>query len=544
MEHLEGESLIIRADASVQIGIGHLMRCLALAQAWKDAGGRVIFITACQNEGLLQRLQEENFDIHLLAHPYPDDGDWDYTKDIVATHLNAWVVLDGYHFDEVYQQWVKEAGHRFLVIDDMAHLKHYYADIVLNQNLDAEQLQYSCEPYTSLLLGTRYVLLRREFLAWKDWQRKIPKVARRMLVTLGGGDPQNYTLKVIQALQRVNVPDLAIKVVIGASNPHTEVLEAAARQSRIPIRLIRNAQNMPELMAWADVAIPGFGVTCWELAYMGLPTLVVVLASNQEVNARALEGSGIALSFNLKSDPVSTQTSLLQDLLTNRRMLTAMSRMGRVIVDGRGAQRVLESFRDKNMAFIQASNKIYLTNPSKESQGENRGFKVVFLGGKQAGCVGLLAAIAAGCRIQGVVVYDSIVENLAISLGVPTFASIKQPEVERLFSESDLLVSVHSREIVPKKLLELPHFGGINVHPCLYRYKGSSPVARLLQDGCTRASVGVHRMTENVDEGEVLAEEFVDVAGKQSVEEVYNVLYPFYALALLKALRVLETSGV
>jgi len=541
MEHLEGERLVTRADASTQIGTGHLMRCLALAQAWKDAGGEVTFITVCQNEELLQRLREEEFDVHVLAHSYPDPGDWNYTKGILAASPNAWVVLDGYHFDEIYQQLIKETEHRLLAIDDMAHLRHYYADIVLNQNLGAEQLHYSCEPYTRLLLGTRYVLLRKEFLAWRGWKREIPEVARRVLVTIGGSDPKNVTLKVIQTLQEVGVPDLEAIVVIGASNPHTEVLETAAKQSRIPVDLVRNAKNMPELMSQADVATSGLGVTCWELAHMGVPMLVVAQVPNQEVNTKALEGSGIALSLNMKNAP-SSALSVLQDLLTNKQVRTAMSQIGRAFVDGQGVQRILESLRDRAEASIRVSHKTAFINPSEEHQRENQGLKVVFLGGRQAGCVGLLAVIAAGHRIQGVVVYDSIVETLAARLGLPTFASIKQPEVERLLSDSDLLVSVHCREIVPKKLLELPHLGGINVHPCLYRYKGSNPIDRLLQDGCTRASVGVHRMTESVDEGEVLAEEFVDVAGKRSVDEVYNVLYPFYASVLLKALRILETS--
>ncbi|MGB8707614.1 MAG: formyltransferase family protein [Dehalococcoidia bacterium] len=181
-----------------------------------------------------------------------------------------------------------------------------------------------------------------------------------------------------------------------------------------------------------------------------------------------------------------------------------------------------------------------LTNESTVRQSKNQGLKVFFLGGKQVGCIGLLTLAAAGCRIQGVIAYDSAVLNLATMLHMPTFSSIKQSEVENLLSQSDLLVSVHGREIVPKKLLELPCLGSINVHPCLYRYKGANPIGRLLQDGCTRASVGVHRMTENIDEGEVLVEEFMDITGRKSVEEVYNVLYPFYAVALLKAIGTLS----
>ena len=336
------EHLVIRADASTQIGTGHLMRCLALAQAWKDASGKVTFITACQTEGLLEQLQNEEFGLHLLAHPYPDPGDWDFTKDILAAHPNAWVVLDGYHFDEVYQQWAKEAGHRLLVIDDMAHLKHYYADIVLNQNLNAERLHYSCEPYTRLLLGTHYVLLRREFLAWRDWRREIPEVAQRVLVTLGGGDPENHTLKVIQALQEVDVPGLEATVVIGACNPHANGLEATIRRSRIPVRLVHNAQNVPELMAWADVAISSSGTTVWELLSLVTPILVVVLAGNQRHIAEQIESRGAGKSLGREGNITTKSLAKAINLLLEDSELRAkMSKNARQMVDGQGARRVV-----------------------------------------------------------------------------------------------------------------------------------------------------------------------------------------------------------
>lgn len=346
MAHLKGKQLIIRADASTQIGTGHLMRCLALAQAWKDARGQVVFITACQNEGLLQRLREEKFDVHVLGHPYPDSSDWDYTKNILAACPSAWVVLDGYHFDEVYQQRFKEAGHRLLVIDDMAHLKHYYADIVLNQNLHAEQLHYPCEPYTRLLLGTRYVLLRREFLGWKDWKREIPEIARRVLVTLGGGDPENYTLKVIQALQKVDVSGLEATVVIGATNRHEDKLEKAVRKSSIPIRLVRNAENMPELMAWADVAVSAAGSTVWELMFMGVPAILVSVADNQKQIAESAETAAVAIHVNPKSAGWTKKIAEeLQMSALDAKVRSTFSYEGRSLVDGVGRTRIVQSIQ-------------------------------------------------------------------------------------------------------------------------------------------------------------------------------------------------------
>jgi len=338
------ERLVIRADASTEVGTGHVMRCLALGQAWKDAGGNVVFVTACQSEGLLQRLREEGFEVHSLSQSYPDQSDWDHTKRILVEHPDAWMVLDGYHFDEVYQRHVKETGNRLLVIDDMAHLDHYYADVVLNQNLHAEQLHYDCEPCSQLLLGTRYVLLRREFLAWKDWKRDIPDVARQILVTLGGSDPQNHTLKVMQALQEVYVPRLEVAVVIGASNPHADILQAAAKRSRIAVRLIHNADNMPELMAWADVAVSGGGTTAWELLFMGTPALFLTLANNQRYTGEYIEGHGLGKHLD-QAGHMSTEllTQTLASLLKDSGLRARISQEARRIVNGQGAQQVVRS---------------------------------------------------------------------------------------------------------------------------------------------------------------------------------------------------------
>jgi UDP-2,4-diacetamido-2,4,6-trideoxy-beta-L-altropyranose hydrolase len=339
------QHLLIRVDASTEIGTGHLMRCLALAQAWKDGGNKVTFITNCQSEGLLQRLREEEFSLHVLAGSHPDPKDWGDTKGILAGYPDAWVVLDNYYFDETYQQRVKEAGHQLLVIDDMAHLKHYYADIVLNQNLHAEQLHYSCEPYTRLLLGTRYVLLRREFLAWRGWKREIPEIARRVLVTLGGVDLENHTLKVIQTLQRVDVTGLEATVVIGAGNPHADELEAAARQGRLPIQLVRDARDMPPLMAWADMAVSTAGTTVWESAFMGVPTIVAITTPTEELLVSGLEKYRLFLSVGWLSQlSVNQLAEDLSRLIHGKRTRSDMSVLGQRLVDGSGCDSILKHF--------------------------------------------------------------------------------------------------------------------------------------------------------------------------------------------------------
>jgi len=339
-----GHSLLIRADANTQIGAGHFMRCLALAQGWQDRGGKVVFVTACENKGLRERLAQEGLEVTPVEQPHPDPADWETTSKALKEHSGAWTVLDGYHFDSSYQCRIKETGHPLLVIDDMAHLERYYADVILNQNLHASKLLYECESDTELLMGTRYALLRREFLQWPGRRREVGETAHKVLVTMGASDPDDVTSKVIHALDRVDQQRLEATVVVGASNPHGEAVRAAGGSSRHSVRLVRNTDDMPELMAWADFAISAAGSTCWELAFMGVPSVLLVLAENQRRVADGLAKVGAAV--NLGPPNGYTEEQLAEELRTwlvdYGEVADKMTSRGRRLVDGLGTTRVVE----------------------------------------------------------------------------------------------------------------------------------------------------------------------------------------------------------
>ncbi|NYT09583.1 MAG: UDP-2,4-diacetamido-2,4,6-trideoxy-beta-L-altropyranose hydrolase [Methanosarcinales archaeon] len=337
--------LLIRADGSTRIGTGHVMRCLALAQAWQDSGGRPIFAMSMEAPALEDRLTSEGMEVvHISAEPgSPEDAEM--TADLAKKMVAGWVVADGYHFGSDYQRVIKESGLRLLFIDDNGHADHYYADIVLNQNLHAnEDLYRNREPYTKLLLGTQYVLLRREFWPWRGWKRDIPEVARKVLVTLGGSDPDNVTLKVIQALQQVE--QLETVVVIGGSNLHYEAL-LSALECKGSMDLKKDIKNMPELLTWADLAISSAGTTTWELAFMGLPSLLIILAENQVKVAEQLESLGIAM--NLGQHHLLNAPGIIREVFTllfDVDLRASMAELGRRAVDGFGAARVLNALSE------------------------------------------------------------------------------------------------------------------------------------------------------------------------------------------------------
>jgi len=344
--------LLIRADASTQIGSGHVMRCLALAQAWQDQGGSVAFV-ADVPETLHTRLGAEGMTVYALSAAAGSDADAHQLSDLARQINTRHVVVDGYQFGADYQRWLKGAGLRLLVLDDNGEAQHYHADLVLNQNIHASETFYvSRESYTRLLLGTRYALLRREFWSWRGWQRDIPDVARKVLVTMGGSDPDNVTLTVLRALEQVQLSNLHVKVVVGGSNPHYEMLQTTARHSLHRVELARDVNDMPARMAWADVAVSAGGSTCWELAFLGLPGAIIILTENQRAASEhlAAQNAAVNLGWHTDLDAVSIAARLTA-LMIGADQRRAMSAQCRELVDSHGGERVVKALRQSPLSL-------------------------------------------------------------------------------------------------------------------------------------------------------------------------------------------------
>jgi UDP-2,4-diacetamido-2,4,6-trideoxy-beta-L-altropyranose hydrolase len=340
--------LLLRADANQARGAGHVMRCLALAEAWERRDGRATLLSCRPNPVLCQRTKALGIGLTEIPLPHPDGSDL-RAACIVLEELSRddtelpWVVLDGYHFDTIYQSLLRSAGCRLMVIDDTAHLLRYDADIILNPGLSAQQFAYTCSPDTLLLLGTRFALLRSEFHRWHGVSRDCPEVARKILVTLGGSDADNATLKIIEALEQISTPDLEVRIVVGPLNPHLAELQSRTDSVSSRIHLQSDVTDIASLMAWADLAVACAGTTSWELAFMKVPTLVVTVNENQSQVARAVDEFGTARSLGSPSDldPDQLAEAILR-LMHDQGARQQMSEKGRIVVDGKGAERILE----------------------------------------------------------------------------------------------------------------------------------------------------------------------------------------------------------
>ncbi len=337
-------NLLIRADANTQIGMGHLMRCQVLACEWKARGGDVTFVAACNNETIKRNLSKSGFTVISLDLPYPNPQDLELLQSVYSSTPIDWVIVDGYNFDQSYHRRILRDGQRLLIVDDMAHLPHYSATTLLNQNLHASNLNYCVEKETRLLLGSRYVLLRDGFLVYRDWKRNFPSRANRILVTLGGSDPENATLRIVKGLAKAQTADrdLIIRVIAGPANPHIDALRRALSTLPLQITLLAGVEDMPEQLAWADIGFLAGGSTCWEACYMGLPIIATVLADNQEAILESLSDMGCAINMGRGEDlfesTIATSIAMLCDDADKRQ---SMSEAGRSLVDDLGAQRVI-----------------------------------------------------------------------------------------------------------------------------------------------------------------------------------------------------------
>ncbi len=336
--------LLIRADATTQMGTGHLMRCLALAQAAKRQGRMVHFAIFACPVPLQRRLMDEGFKLHcLLGCDLGSLLDAQKTVRFAEQLQCDWICVDGYQFGSEYQQYLKTSGCRSLFLDDYGHASFYYTDLILNQNLSAQTNFYqNRNTNTSLLLGIRYTLLREEFWRWRGWQRQIPTVANHLLITLGGSDPNNVTSWILDALQNIPNQTFKITVIIGNSNPHRSVLIEQVKHSIHEIDLVFDATDMSSYLVNADLAISAGGGTTWELAFLGLPSLIVPLADNQSAIAQALHDQGIAISVGVASElNVHQFINRLQQLSNDPEQRQIMSQKGQALIDGEGVDRVV-----------------------------------------------------------------------------------------------------------------------------------------------------------------------------------------------------------
>lgn len=346
--------LAIRAVAGSVIGGGHVMRCLALAEAWAAAGGRPAFLVSDIGTGLEDRLRAAGFSVIQLASAGEAGGAADL-KATLATlaangHPACWVCLDGYALGPEYQSAVRSAGHPLIVIDDTAHQPVYHTDVLLNQNIEAAGMSYVCAPEPIRLMGSAFALIRSEFIANTRTEREHRVRQPHILVTCGTGDSVNLTLKVFRDLDAARVSIAELVLVLGGLNPHFEEITEAVAVSRLaPVtRIVRNPPSICPFMTEADLAIAAAGSTSLELCYMGVPTLFIQAADNQIGIGSGLARRGAAIDLGHYAALTPGDIAKGVEGLSDPQRRAALSARARKVVDGMGRGRVVRTLRARS----------------------------------------------------------------------------------------------------------------------------------------------------------------------------------------------------
>lgn len=323
----------IRADASVALGSGHVMRCLTLAQALRRQGAQVLFLCRRLPGHMGETIRQQGFELRWLGAESAR-GDQQVRRGRPLDLL----VVDHYGLDRRWEEAMRPCARAILVIDDLADREHT-CDLLLDQNL-LPGLQHRYQgllpPGCRQLLGPGYALLRENF--YREALRPRPRRdIRRLLVFFGGSDPANLTGR---ALREIAETSLGADVVIGAGNPHRADIQALCGSSGGHWTLHVQTERMPELMAGADLALGAGGSSHWERCVLGLPALVVTVADNQVTTTRLLQEQGACWWLGDKDS--LPEGSFRQALVTLRRypeMLTAMSGAARKVVPVDGGTR-------------------------------------------------------------------------------------------------------------------------------------------------------------------------------------------------------------
>ena len=371
------KNLIIRTDASIQIGTGHIMRCLTLADELRGRGAEVIFICREFDGNLCGYIEEKGYIAYRL--PVSNKQEHDVEGSLKhATWLGAgwqtdagqveeiikgldtpldWLVVDHYALDERWEGYLRLYVKKIMVIDDLADRAHD-CDLLLDQNF-YENLESRYDKLApsrcKKLLGPKYALLRPEFSEARKNLRKRDGHVKRIMIFFGGSDPTNETAKALEAIRVLNRLDIAVDVVVGAFNPHRKIIKRIA--SGLPDCTCHfKVNDMAALMTGTDLAIGAGGTTVWERCALALPSLVASVAENQEKTVSDMAESGYLL-FLGRSEEVSVDSlyHALEIAIQSPWLLISFARKTQSLVDDKGAKRVAQEIIPSDITLRMAT---------------------------------------------------------------------------------------------------------------------------------------------------------------------------------------------
>lgn len=305
------KKVIIRTDASTKIGSGHVMRCLTVAHNLKKHDCHVLFWMEPLQGNLIDYVKEQGF------------------KTIRQAEQAYLYIIDNYGIDETWERKHRSFAKKIMVIDDLANRAHD-CDLLLDQNVvpNYEKRYDRLVPEQTIkLLGPNYLIMRDEFIEARQHLQNRDGQVNRLLVFMGGSDPTNETLKVLEALKQTKSSFQQVDVVVGNGNIHKKEIEKICKEQNLQYHC--QIDYMARLMQQADFSIGAGGLTTWERCYVGLPSSSTIVAENQMVTTEYAEELGAVWNLGWHEQvTVETYLSLLDSLQTNNKGIIQLSKKG------------------------------------------------------------------------------------------------------------------------------------------------------------------------------------------------------------------------
>jgi len=298
--------VVFRVEGEPNIGLGHVMRCMALAQRLVKQGHVVTFFMSQGSQHFCRNRADWEGEILTIAGMDKQlEAEWLVGE--CSDMQVDWLVLDGYQFDQTYRHALQSNAFKLAVFDDMNNSGALYADMVINGAPNAALHSYQLSaPNALLALGQGYQVLRQEFLQLANW-----KWSNRKSLTLmfGGSDPKKLTIKVLQSLRKMNV-SMPITVITGAAYAGLHDLGDLIKTSELDITHLHDCQNIATVLLNTRLALSAAGASQFELLACATPSILVVVADNQQSASQDAASQGwcqTVYSDDLNADELAIQ---------------------------------------------------------------------------------------------------------------------------------------------------------------------------------------------------------------------------------------------
>lgn len=367
MLNINASNYLFRVDSSNQIGSGHVIRCLTLAQGLRNNGANCTFLSRNLDGNINHLICKKDFQLIELPRPIIQYKNYDYNIEHSAWSEVSWeqdaeetincikknnfnkLVVDHYAFSHSWETRVSKYIKDVIVIDDLGDREHF-CNYLLDQNLGSSHSKYlnlipkDCKT----LIGTEYALIRPEFIEHRNESidRNRSESSKRILINFGGGDPKNYISKILKSISVYKISTvIKIDIILGAINYNLDECYNLAKLIPNEINFFHYLDNMSETLIKTDLVIGAAGSSSWERCCMGIPSIIFSLAKNQNNIAKALSDSGAALLLDESSIENGRLIKEIERLINSNELLL-MSKRASEVVDGCGVKRVIGALNE------------------------------------------------------------------------------------------------------------------------------------------------------------------------------------------------------